>query len=250
MRFPVAPELISRDGVSNKNARMTNVVKDGAKASVRPGLAVNAEYEGIGAGLISFGQSVFPIYGGTLFTPDGTIDIATGGPAVPPAWDASYTYPAGFLVTYGGGTWRAVTPVVGAFPTAGDWTVVVAGSDDANQTLVAGTSNPSEDINFYGFIAASIGSLTSGEYASYPIFQLVSTSQYNTPSPGDWYYTTGVGVTGLAAQGLFTSVTVNGSTLLSSSASWAQDEEENATTWLWAGEFAIPAIGTYPVVFA
>lgn len=70
MRLPVTPLLSTKDGVSNKNARLTNALKDvrstGELAVVRPGLNFAATASGIGRGIVSFNDTLFAVYGQTL----------------------------------------------------------------------------------------------------------------------------------------------------------------------------------------
>ena len=57
MRLPLTVPLDTRDGVSAKNARLTNCLKEvkkaGEKAVVRPGLVLDAQAAGIGNGLVN-----------------------------------------------------------------------------------------------------------------------------------------------------------------------------------------------------
>mgnify|MGYP001590774954 CR=1 FL=1 len=56
MRLPIVPPLSTKDGISNKNARMTNVLREWEKAVIRPGLSTIDTLEGgNGAGLATFG---------------------------------------------------------------------------------------------------------------------------------------------------------------------------------------------------
>lgn len=70
MRLPVAPKLSTKDGVQNKNARLTNCLKEvrstGEMAAVRPGLSLDAQASGIGNGIVSFNNELVSVYGATL----------------------------------------------------------------------------------------------------------------------------------------------------------------------------------------
>ena len=70
MRLPVTPQVSTKDGVSNKNARLTNTLKEtskrGDKAVVRPGLVLEAEGSGVGGGLVAFNNELVSVYGATL----------------------------------------------------------------------------------------------------------------------------------------------------------------------------------------
>jgi hypothetical protein len=70
MRLPLTPSLSTKDGVSNKNARLTNTLKETTASAefavVRPGLALNAEATGVGKGLVVFNNELVSVYGTTL----------------------------------------------------------------------------------------------------------------------------------------------------------------------------------------
>lgn len=70
MRLPVVPQISTKDGVSNKNARLTNCLKEskktGDKAVVRPGLVLDAQASGVGNGLVVFNNELVSVYGATL----------------------------------------------------------------------------------------------------------------------------------------------------------------------------------------
>lgn len=70
MRLPIVPQISTKDGVSNKNARLTNCLKEskksGDKAVVRPGLVLDAQASGVGHGLVVFNNELVSVYGATL----------------------------------------------------------------------------------------------------------------------------------------------------------------------------------------
>ena len=70
MRLPLTPPLDTKDGVSAKNARLTNCLKEskktGDKAVVRPGLVDAATSTGNGYGLVRFNDELVSVYGATL----------------------------------------------------------------------------------------------------------------------------------------------------------------------------------------
>lgn len=70
MRLPLVASLSTKNGISNKNARMTNVLKESKKtgdmAVVRPGLTLNATASGVGNGLVVFNGELVSVYGTTL----------------------------------------------------------------------------------------------------------------------------------------------------------------------------------------
>jgi len=70
VRLPIAPQLSTKDGIGNKNARMTNALKEGDDTAevvaVRPGLLLSARTEGNGRGLVAFNDRLLSVYGSTL----------------------------------------------------------------------------------------------------------------------------------------------------------------------------------------
>ena len=70
MRLNVVPSISTKDGVSNKNARLTNCLKEvkksGDMAVIRPGLVLDAVASGVGNGLVSFNGELVSVYGATL----------------------------------------------------------------------------------------------------------------------------------------------------------------------------------------
>lgn len=99
MRLPLVPSLSTKNGVSNKNARMTNVLKESKKtgdmAVVRPGLTLNATASGVGNGLVVFNGELISVFGTTLGIGSGgegtdawTLDV-TGNIAMIGGFDAT-----------------------------------------------------------------------------------------------------------------------------------------------------------------
>lgn len=70
MRLPLIPQLSTKDGVQNKNARMTNVLVDkdeqGDFAAIRPGLRQISDTTGEGRGLVNYNDQLISVYGSTL----------------------------------------------------------------------------------------------------------------------------------------------------------------------------------------
>ncbi len=91
MRLTVVPNVSAKDGVSNKNARLTNCLKEttkrGDKAVVRPGLVLETEGSGVGGGLVAFGDELVSVYGTTL---GFGVEPSSGGwsSAIPITFDA------------------------------------------------------------------------------------------------------------------------------------------------------------------
>lgn len=85
MRLPLASEIDSRDGTSNKDERLTNVLgedNNGVQmATLRPGLATIASASGAGGGAVNFQDVLITVYGTTLgFSPTpSTIGTVAAG---------------------------------------------------------------------------------------------------------------------------------------------------------------------------
>lgn len=111
MRLPVLPQLSTKDGLSNKNARLTNCLKESKKsgdmAVVRPGLELNDTYSGIGNGLIPFDGRLLVIYDDTVY--DTEEELTLPWPLDSEPWDASETYGIGDTVFYGDLLWFSMT---------------------------------------------------------------------------------------------------------------------------------------------
>lgn len=103
MRIPIVPPLSTKDGTANKNARLTNCLKEskktGDKAVIRPGLVASDSFTGIGSGLIPFDGRLLVIYGDTVTDPDST-DLPW--PLDSPQWDSGTTYGIGETIFYEG----------------------------------------------------------------------------------------------------------------------------------------------------
>lgn len=106
MRLPVLPQISTKDGTSNKNARLTNVLKDprkgGEMAEVRPGLVASDTYSGLGNGLIPFDGRLLVIYDDTV------TDIKEDSfpwPLDSDPWASGTTYGFGDAVWYLGSLW-------------------------------------------------------------------------------------------------------------------------------------------------
>ena len=73
MRLSVFPDLSTKDGVTDENARMTNALKEvravGDMATIRPGLVTSAVSVGNGNGLVSFNGELVSIFGASVGVP-------------------------------------------------------------------------------------------------------------------------------------------------------------------------------------
>lgn len=85
MRIPLAFEIDSRDGVSAKDERLTNMLgedDEGIQLTVlRPGLATIATASGAGGGAVNFNDVLITVYGTTLGfgTTPSTIGTVSAG---------------------------------------------------------------------------------------------------------------------------------------------------------------------------
>ena len=70
MRLPLAQDIDSRDGTSNRDERLTNVLGEDNNgqqmATLRPGLATVATATGAGGGQVNFNEVLITVYGTTL----------------------------------------------------------------------------------------------------------------------------------------------------------------------------------------
>lgn len=102
MRLPVTPQISTKDGLSNKNARLTNCLKEskksGDKAVVRPGLVMSDTYTGLGNGLIPFDGRLLVIYDDTVTDIE---EDTLPWPLDSDPWAAGTTYGYGDTVWYG-----------------------------------------------------------------------------------------------------------------------------------------------------
>lgn len=69
-RLSVIPNVSTKDGTANKNARLTNMLKEtrksGDMATIRPGLVLDVQASGLGNGLVSFHDELVSVYGSTV----------------------------------------------------------------------------------------------------------------------------------------------------------------------------------------
>lgn len=138
MRIPVTPSLSTKDGVSAKNARLTNCLKEtkkaGDKAVVRPGLVLDAQASGVGNGLVVFNGELVSVYGTTLgFGVEETVLAAVF---------ASYSAISGF--TANTVAWNGVQYVVVGYNTA-TYVAEIYTSVDGESWTSRTTPSPSID---------------------------------------------------------------------------------------------------------
>lgn len=70
MRLDLVPEIDSRDGSSNKDERLTNMLSEDNNgqqmATLRPGISTIATASGAGNGQVNFNGVLISVYGTTL----------------------------------------------------------------------------------------------------------------------------------------------------------------------------------------
>lgn len=159
MRLPVTPQISTKDGVSNKNARMTNVLKEtratGELACVRPGLEVSDTFSGIGNGLIPFDGRLLVIFDSTVT--DTEID-SLPWPLDSEEWDASTEYGKGETVWYGGVLlYSAGDGNIGNTPgTDTSWVTSLDETWDASTTYDIGDSVIIQGVTYYSTIGNNL----------------------------------------------------------------------------------------------
>ena len=103
MRLSVLPNISTKDGTSNKNARLTNMLKvSGVRdiAEIRPGLVLSDSYVGLGNGLIPFDGRLLVIYDDTV---TDTEEDTLPWPLNSDTWGVAVIYDYNDTVWYNGG---------------------------------------------------------------------------------------------------------------------------------------------------
>ena len=81
MRIPLAGELDSRNGTSNRDERLTNVLSETDEgvtlATVRPGLAAVVTASGAGGSLTTFNGSLVSVFGTVVGIGEGPTSVGT-----------------------------------------------------------------------------------------------------------------------------------------------------------------------------
>lgn len=150
MRLPLVPQLGTKDGVSDSNARMTNVLAEadesGQLACVRPGLQRLAEDVGNGKGVVSFNDELISVYGSTLKFASTPVEVPTTQVDIGEVRDW-------YAATYGNGKYvlaahnsnrfatstDGITWTLGALPQSAEW--LYAAYNGATYVIVSPSSN-------------------------------------------------------------------------------------------------------------
>lgn len=151
MRLPVVPGISTKDGTSNKNARLTNMLKERRKAGdiaqIRPGLVASTTYSGLGSGLIAFDGRILSIVDDTVYLEEYTwLDLDA------PEWDAGTTYNFGDFVWYLGQLWGASGTNLNQAPflNSTHWETIIAIYDwDGTETYAIGDSVLYDGVVYY-----------------------------------------------------------------------------------------------------
>lgn len=176
MRLPITPQISTKDGTSNRNARLTNCLKEskkgGDKAVVRPGLVTSDTYTGLGSGLIPFDGRLLVIYDDTVY--DTEEDLTLPWPLDSDPWDAGTTYGIGDTVWYGSTLWFSGQSVnIGNTPGTSGW--ATSSSTDTYEegvTYAIGDTVVYNGVTYYSMAPSNTGNDPS------------STPVWSTTAPG------------------------------------------------------------------
>ncbi len=197
MRLPVTPQISTKDGTSNKNARLTNCLKEskqgGEKAVVRPGLELNDTYSGIGNGLIPFDGRLLVIYGDTVY--DTEEDLTLPWPLDSDPWDAGTTYGIGDTVWYGSTLWFSGQSVnIGNTPSSGQYWRTSSSTDTYEEGVAYGIGDTVSysGVTYYSYAPSNTGNTpgtcpawdTTAPTASRYHGQMPSYAAYGAGNPG------------------------------------------------------------------
>ncbi len=169
MRLPIVPQISTKDGTTNKNARLTNCLKEvtklGEKAVVRPGLVLDSTYTGIGNGLIPFDGRLLVIYDDTVY--DTEIDDSLPWPLDSLPWSATITYSVNDVVFCSGvmkfsmqndNLNNACSDTTGVY-----WrTSKARDTYDPSESYDIGDSVVVDGVTYYSYVASNTGNTPSG----------------------------------------------------------------------------------------
>lgn len=168
MRLPVVPQISTKDGISNKNARLTNALKEtnkqGDKAVIRPGLTLDAVASGVGNGLVVFNDALVSVYGATVG--EKLNDAVIGSWLATPEIDTDIVIPA---IAYMNGVYVAVGSDVNtgagriySSVDASSWTLRLTGADGESFTSVAAGNGRFVAFKAVGQITSKFATSTDG----------------------------------------------------------------------------------------
>jgi hypothetical protein len=246
MRLPVTPQLSTKDGVSNKNARLTNTLKTtsatGEIAEVRPGLVTQDTYTGLGTGLIAFDGRLLAVYDDLIYS-----DEEFSWDLDAPEWDALAAYDINDQVWYDGVFWFSANALnLGNLPGPAStwwvrWIVLYTWKEDEEYDI--GDSVRYGGTTYYSWRDGNVGNTpqsspldwrTTAPNSNYTISNIVYTPPYPKPFPGTtsatWNIMDGAVVVGVGS-GTYTSSYDSESRIASAIASnWPNDEPTTGFT--------------------
>lgn len=241
MRIPVTSQLSTKEGTSNKNARLTNCLKEskksGDKAVIRPGLVTSDTYTGIGSGLIPFDGRLLLIYDDTVY--DDVLETFPW-PLDSSPWASGTTYTYGDAVWYNGTMYFSQTSGnIGNTPSSSsEWGESYAPAEwDAGATYVTSEPVIYSGVRYYSWREGNVGNTPSSSpldwratapNLNYTISNIVYTPPYPKPFPGtttaSWEIYNGAVLVGYGA-GSYTSTLDSGTGIATASASnWPNTE--------------------------
>jgi probable HAF family extracellular repeat protein len=272
MRLPVVHQISTKDGTSNKNARLTNVLKETRKtgdlAIVRPGLEEILTTTGNGYGLVCFNNNLVSVYGSTLgigYTPAEVSyeDLGSLGGALGAATCCSSngsviaglsnvgSSPIAFSYTTGGGISSlgllAGTSYSMAYDIASDGSVIVGRSwseisfkafkwTSGGGMVEISSSCLVDALQQVLVFCSSDGSVIAGTKTNYKPFRWTSGGgavELSLPAGWNSCQTTGI--------------SSDGSTLIG----FGEDETFDLRAWRWTSGTGIVALGTeYGIPYA
>lgn len=195
MRLPVVPGISTKDGTSNKNARLTNMLKERRKAGdiaqIRPGLVASTTYSGLGSGLIAFDGRILSIVDDTVYLEEYQwMDLDAED------WNVATAYSAGDFVWYGGSLWGALGANTGQTPflNSTHWETIIAIYDwDGSETYAIGDRVLYDDGGGVVVYYSLAPSNTNKNPASTPV--------WSTSAPGTSRYRANITTLGLTGAG-------------------------------------------------
>lgn len=177
MRIPLTPQISTKDGLSNKNARLFNMLKEASKTSekavIRPGLVLSNSYTGIGSGLIVFDGRLLVANAGIISDGNGYVDLNAD------EWDEWQVYGWGDGVFYLGQWWGATDVNQGQAPflNSSHWRSIIKIYDwDGGETYGITQGVLDGGVRYYSTVTSNIGNQPS-----------LSPSQWSTTPPTPTY---------------------------------------------------------------
>lgn len=194
MRLPVVHQISTKDGTTNKNARLFNMLKESTKAGdlavIRPSLVESTTYSGVGNGLIVFNRNLLVIVDDKVqFDEFAWMDLDAVD------WDAITVFSEGDWVWYNGVLWVSVDSNSNQAPflNSTHWRTIYEIPDwDAGEAYAIGDSVVYGDTLYY-----SMGPSNTGNNPA-------STPMWSTTEPGSSRWRGSYYVSAILIQSSFT----------------------------------------------